>query len=128
MKKTRHALALVLALTVSAPHVFAQPTADPVAEPGSVDEARARFQRGVELYREGSFDAALAEFNKAYQLAPNYRVLYNLAQVQTERHDYIAAVKMMEKYLEEGGGDIAPERKDQVTKEIATLRGRVTEL
>jgi hypothetical protein len=100
----------------------------PAALADKVEEARARFQRGVELYREGSFDAALAEFNKAYDLAPNYRVLYNMAQVQTERHDYVAALKLMEKYLEEGGGDIAPERKDQVTKEIATLRGRVTEL
>jgi PEGA domain/Tetratricopeptide repeat len=100
----------------------------PAALADKVEEARARFQRGVELYREGSFDAALAEFNKAYDLAPNYRVLYNMAQVQSERHDYVAALKLLEKYLEEGGGDIAPERKDQVTKEIATLRGRVTEL
>jgi len=100
----------------------------PSALADKVEEARARFQRGVELYREGSFDAALAEFNKAYDLAPNYRVLYNMAQVQTERHDYVAALKLMEKYLEDGGNDIAPERKDQVTKEIATLRGRVTEL
>jgi hypothetical protein len=51
-----------------------------------------------------------------------------MAQVQSERHDYVAALKLLEKYLEEGGGDIAPERKDQVSKEIATLRGRVTEL
>jgi hypothetical protein len=102
--------------------------AAPAALADKVEEARARFQRGVELYREGSFDAALAEFNKAYDLAPNYRVLYNMAQVQTERHDYVAALKLMEKYLAEGGNDIAPERKDQVTKELATLRGRVTEL
>jgi hypothetical protein len=100
----------------------------PAALADKVEEARTRFQRGVELYREGSFDAALAEFNKAYDLAPNYRVLYNMAQVQTERHDYVAALKLMEKYLEEGGNDIAPERRDQVTKEIATLRGRVTQL
>ena len=100
----------------------------PAALADKVEEARARFQRGVELYREGSFDAALAEFNKAYDLAPNYRVLYNMAQVQSERHDYVAALKLLEKYLAEGGNDIAPERKDQVTKELATLRGRVTEL
>lgn len=128
MKKTQHALLLFLALNVAAPHVLAQPTSDPVADPGSVEEARARFQRGVELYREGSFDAALAEFNKAYQLAPNYRVLYNLAQVQTERHDYIAAVKMLEQYLKQGSTDIPPERREQVEQELRALKGRVSEL
>ncbi len=93
-----------------------------------VEEARGRFQRGVELYKEGSFDAALAEFNKAYELAPNYRVLYNMAQVQSERHDYVAALKLLEKYLDEGGNDIAAERREQVTKEIGTLKGRVAPL
>jgi hypothetical protein len=128
MKKSQHALVLFLALTVAAPHAFAQATGDPVADPASVEEARHRFQRGVELYREGSFDAALAEFNKAYQLAPNYRVLYNLAQVQTERHDYIAAVKMLEQYLKQGANEIPPERREQVEQELRALKGRVSEL
>src|SRR5512145_1254691 len=53
------------------------------SESGSaVEEASQRFQRAVKLYRERSFDAALAEFNRAYELSPDYRVLYNLGQVQ----------------------------------------------
>jgi hypothetical protein len=102
--------------------------APPVLADSKTDEARARFQRGVELYKEGSLDAALAEFNKAYDLVPNYRVLYNMAQVQTERHDYVAALKLLERYLEEGGGEVTTERKEQVTKELSVLRGRVSEL
>ena len=98
------------------------------AAAGDLDEARQRFQRGVELYKEGSFDAALAEFNKAYELAPNYRVLFNLAQVQTERHDYVSALKDFEKYLDQGGAEISADRKEQVNKEITALKGRVAEL
>src|SRR5690349_10373833 len=50
--------------------------------------ARVHFARGVEHYDEGNFDAALAEIERAYQLEPsNYKLLYNLAQVQMERHD-----------------------------------------
>ena len=92
------------------------------------DEARERFQRGVDLYKEGSLDASLAEFKKAYDLVPNYRVLYNMAQVQTERHDYVAALRLLERYLAEGGSEVPPERKEQVTKELVVLKGRVAEL
>jgi hypothetical protein len=116
--------ALLVAMFAAAPAVA---QTKPAAA-GDVDEARQRFQRGVELYKEGSFDAALAEFNKAYELAPNYRVLFNMAQVQTERHDYVAALKDFEKYLEQGGAEITAERREQVNKEIAALKGRVAEL
>jgi tetratricopeptide (TPR) repeat protein len=77
----RSALALALAALLSCA-VTAR--ADAPLEPDT-SEARMRFTRGVKLYHEGSYDAALAEFTKAYRLAPNYRVLYNLAQVQAER-------------------------------------------
>ena len=55
-------LCLLLASAVA----LAEPA---LADPSNMDEARTRFQQGVELYREGSFDAALAEFQKAYELA-----------------------------------------------------------
>lgn len=93
-----------------------------------VDEARARFQRGVDLFHEGSFDAALAEFEKAYELAPNYRLLYNLAQVQNERHDYVAALRFFEKYLAQGDAEIPPDRKEQVQRDVAALKTRVAVL
>lgn len=93
-----------------------------------VDEARTRFQRGVELYKERSFDAALAEFTRAYELVPNYRVLYNIAQVQVERHDYASALRYFEDYLRQGASDVTPERREQVEREIASLQARIAEL
>ena len=45
-----------------------------------VRRAQGHFQRGVELYGERNYDGALAEFSRAHELSPNYRVLYNLAQ------------------------------------------------
>jgi hypothetical protein len=122
----KRVLSLVLLAAIAAPApAWAQ--AKP-AKTEDLDEARTRFQRGVDLYKEGSYDAALAEFTKAYELAPNYRVLFNLAQVQSERHDYVAAVKFFEKYLSQGGADIPPDRRDQVAKELSALRGRVTQM
>jgi tetratricopeptide (TPR) repeat protein len=91
-------------------------------------EARERFQRGVVLYREGSFDAALAEFRRAYEIAPNYRILFNLAQVQVERHDWVAALHAYAEYLQRGGDEIEVERKAQVERDMQSLRARVADL
>lgn len=107
----------------------AQPAApNPSAAAPATAEARERFQRGVALYREGSFDAALAEFRRAYEIAPNYRILYNLAQVQVERHDSVAALNLFGQYLQQGGSEIDGERRAQVERDMQALRGRVADL
>lgn len=92
------------------------------------EEARARFQAGVQLFHEGSLDAALAEFRKAYQLAPSFRVLYNIAQVQAELHDYVEALKSFRQYLGEGGAEVPADRRTQVEGEIQKLERRVSVL
>jgi tetratricopeptide (TPR) repeat protein len=92
---------------------------------GNVSEASAHFNRGVELYREGNLDAALAEFLRANELAPNYRLLYNMAQVQSERHDYVRAIELLSSYLQQGGAEISAARRQDVEQEAARLRQRV---
>jgi hypothetical protein len=91
-------------------------------------EARLHFERGVELYSEGSYDAALAEFERSNQLAPNYKLLYNLAQVQAERHEYVAAVKLMTQYLDAGGDEISLQRRQTVADDMEKLRQRIAQL
>jgi len=99
-----------------------------LAQPAAVDEAREHFQRGVGFYKDESFDAALDEFKQAYELASNYRVLFNIGQVQLERHDYAAALKAFQSYLEAGGKDISDERREQVERDLNTLNQRVAHL
>ena len=118
---------LLLAITSSSAVVSAEPAA-PAVSASATTEARERFQRGVALYREGSFDAALAEFRRAYEIAPNYRILYNLAQVQVERHDSVAALGLFGHYLQQGGSELDAERRAQVERDMQSLRGRVADL
>lgn len=99
-----------------------------LAQAPDVDEAREHFSRGVEFFKDQSYDAALAEFQRAYSIAPNYRLLYNLAQVQLERHDYAAALKYLQEYLAAGGGEVDAERRAQVTQDIARLKSKVARL
>src|SRR5256885_2175420 len=97
----------------------------PAAADAPVEEARIRFQRGVQLFHEGSFEAALAEFRKAYQVAPSYRLLYNIGQVHYELHDYVGALKSFRQYLTDGSTDIPADRRVAVEAEIRKLEGLV---
>lgn len=91
-------------------------------------EAGVHFDRGVELYREGSLDAALVEFERAYEIVPNFRLLFNLGQIQAERHDYTAALRFFEQYLKDGGEEIPESRRAETQSEIERLRARVAYL
>jgi hypothetical protein len=99
-----------------------------LAQAPNVEQARDHFSRGVEFFKDQSYDAALAEFQRAYSLSPNYRLFYNLAQVQLERHDYAAALKYLQDYLAAGGGELEAERRAQVSQEISRLKNKVARL
>ena len=115
-------LLAILCLTFgSAAH--AQTEAEPSEE--SRKEASAHFLRGVELFQEGAFRAALVEFERAYGIAPDYRLLYNIGQVKLQLQDYLGATQSYERYLAEGGAEIPQARRDDVETAFETLRQRV---
>jgi hypothetical protein len=95
------------------------PTAEVVAS------ARSHFQRGVKLYEEDDFRAALIEFNRAYELAPNWAVLFNVGQAYYQLRDYAGALRTLERYEAEGGAQIPSDRRAQIDRELVELRGRV---
>lgn len=90
-----------------------------------LDEAKAHLQSGTQLYDENNFRGALVEFQKAYELAPSWRILFNIAQVEMELQDYAGALKAYTRYMKEGGPDVPADRATQVNAEIERLRGRV---
>jgi hypothetical protein len=91
-------------------------------------KAAVRFQQAVELYREGSYEGALAEFWKAYQISPSYRVLFNIAQTQYALHDFVSAHKSFIQYKAEGRGEIPADRRAEVDEMLAKLEERVAQL
>ncbi|HET9932399.1 MAG TPA: PEGA domain-containing protein [Polyangiaceae bacterium] len=116
---------LFLQVCLSAPPALAE---SGQSSSSQVDQARGHFERGAALFKEGSFDAALAEFKRAYEIVPNYKVLYNIGQAQIERHDYVAALRAFEDYLRQGAADIPSERRESVEREITSLKTRVASL
>jgi hypothetical protein len=97
--------------------------------PGQIEEAKQRYEKGVKLYEdEGSVQAALVEFERAYDLAPNYKVLYNIGQAARTLRDYATALRAFEAYLEGGKDKLAKPRLAEITRELAQLRTYVATL
>jgi tetratricopeptide (TPR) repeat protein len=112
----------------SAP-VAAAPLDAPAAGQGSQSpevllEAKQRFDRGFELYNEGEYPLALIEFNRAYELVPNYRVLYNIGQVCIQLAQYANARRALEEYRTKGGDELPAERREAVARDLAMLDRR----
>lgn len=88
------------------------------------EEASNHFKRGLGLFDEGDYTLALVEFERAYQLAPNYRALYNIALVDIQLGRYADAARTFEAYLRDGGDAIAPVRRTEVANTLAGLKLR----
>lgn len=98
-----------------------------VAQPdGTVREADRHFQRGVALYVEADYRGALVEFERAYTLAPNGIVLFNVGETQYQLRDYAAALATFEHYLVEApANDSHRTLAEANIKELRTRVGRL---
>jgi hypothetical protein len=88
-------------------------------------EAARLFKLGTDLYDEGNYSGALAEFRKAYELTGAFRVLYNIGQLCYQLQDYVCALTSLEAYLEKGGDAVPDDRRALVRADIASLRPRI---
>lgn len=91
-------------------------------------EARQRFQRGLQLFEEGNYEAARVELERAYQLAPSYKILYNIGLCYEQLGDYVQAQSTLQSYLESGGIDVSEDRRAEVNKELGQIRPRIGKL
>lgn len=102
--------------------VLVAPRAADGEEATPFTEARERFRRGTELYEGGLYEAALSEFQRAYELSPAYEVLFNIGQVHAQLAHFPEAVTTFEQYLSEGGGRVPAAARAEVERELERLR------
>jgi hypothetical protein len=120
----RFAILIALGLAVfTSPASAADPSGD-----STPAEASKHFGHGVKLSEDGDWRAAVIEFERAYAIAPNYRVLFNIGQCRYQLHDYPGALTAFQRYLAEGGDLVPPDRRAQVTADVDLLKGRVATL
>lgn len=121
----------LLALLVS-PRAFAEEKRPSPASAGAAagdsaakQEAARRFEHAIKLYEEGDYTLALAEFERVYELVPDYRVLYNISQVSIQLGRYARAFRTLKDYLSRGAAEMAPDRAAAVQADLAQLAGKV---
>jgi hypothetical protein len=92
--------------------------------------ARAAVRLGERLFAAASFDAALAEFQQAYDLmagdARQYIVLHNIAVCHERLFRYDLALRFYDRYLAEGGARAAD--RAEVIAVVRTLRSLLATL
>lgn len=86
------------------------------------DQAVKAFDAGTKYFEEKKFLPAAESFRTAYQLRPNWKLLYNIAQSEAAAKRNGIALETFEKYLTNGGDEIPKERSDEVIAEIRRLR------
>jgi Tetratricopeptide repeat/PEGA domain len=102
-----------------------QPAPATGTDGSDVDLARQHFAQATKLYKDGDFDAALVQFERAYEVKPNYKVLYNIGQTYFQLRQYVEARDAMQRYVKEGGAQVEGERLSAVTKDLADLEKRI---
>ncbi len=93
-----------------------------------VEQARTHYERGLQLYSEQNYEAALVEFERAYQIAPSYKILYNTGLIHKQLNNYVASLTAFERYLAEGGTSVPEDRRQEVQRYIDQMSVRVARL
>lgn len=84
----------------------------------SDDNAKSAFEEGTQLFQTEKYLEAAEMFRKAYDLKPNWKLLYNIGQSEAAGKRYGAAKEVFERYIAEGGDDISEERRIEVVTEL----------
>src|SRR5258705_6521681 len=88
-------------------------------------EADKFFKSGVALFKEAKYAEALAEFERAYDVAPHPLVLYNIAACHRELSHYAEAVTYYGRLLADGNGKVPAARLAAAQTELDALLASV---
>jgi hypothetical protein len=120
-------LAVVLASPLASPLARAAPARGkpapqkPPAKTPQQREADRHFKSGVSLFKHAKFAEALAEFERAYEIAPHPLVLYNIAGCHRQLSHYAEAVDFYRRFLSEGKGVVPAERLSEAQTELDAI-------
>jgi PEGA domain len=111
----------------SAPVSESAPSAA-ASDASAKQEAARRFEHAIKLYEEADYTLALAEFERVYELVPDYRVLYNIGQVSIQLGRYARAFRTLKEYVARGRNELAPDRAAAVQADLTQLAGKIARL
>ncbi|MFH1437635.1 MAG: hypothetical protein ABIJ56_18155 [Pseudomonadota bacterium] len=89
------------------------------------DLAKEHFKKGVEFFKSGNHEAALAEFLESYRLKPFWSLKFNIGTCYMLMNKYSKALRYFREYLKEGGLEIDKTREEAVLGDMASLEEKV---
>jgi len=109
----RHLSAIALCFALALPASAQEPPAGP-AETSAEEHSR----RGVAFYADGKLPEAVREMLKAYELAPESGLLYNIARIYQKMGQRDLAIHYLKEFVTQPGAD-----PDTVQKALGHLEG-----
>lgn len=119
-------LAAIVSVALASAPVPAQPA--PAAAPASDEDAKLKraeelFNNGRQLFKEGSYEAAILAFQESYELSKLPEILYNIGNSYEKLGDFANARKYLDQYRA-----FAPEKeRELLTRRIQNLDQRLRE-
>ncbi|HXX68328.1 MAG TPA: hypothetical protein VEK07_14150 [Polyangiaceae bacterium] len=89
------------------------------------EEARSHFAAGVALLQDPKaprYEEAYREFKSAYASSPSYRILGNLGLCAMKIERDTEAINAYETYLAQAGLELTPGEREQIERDLATLK------
>jgi hypothetical protein len=84
-------------------------------------EAARHHERGAELCASGEYSRAAREFERAYELVPDYQVLYDVGQARIRLGQYARAHAALTRYLAEGASQIPDDTRRRVEADLELI-------
>jgi hypothetical protein len=117
-----------IVLAIATPALAGPKKGAPKEQTPEQKEADRHFKSGVALFKEAKFAEALAEFERAYEIAPHPTVLYNIAGCHRELSHYGEAVKFYKRFLAEGKGVAPKDRLAAAQTELDGILARIARI
>lgn len=95
------------------------------------EDARRHFAAGVALLEDPKaprYEEAYREFKLAYAASPSYRILGNLGLCAMKIERDTEAVNAYETYLAKAGLELTPGEREQIERDLATLKAGLVEV
>jgi hypothetical protein len=87
-----------------------------------VEDAKAAYTEGGQLFEEGRYEEALRKFKESYAIRPKASVLSAIGNCQREVGDYLGAISSLELYMEQKGTKLSKAEHDQIVAQIAEMK------
>jgi Flp pilus assembly protein TadD len=97
---------------------------EPGSSPADKERARGLLREGVDAMRAGDYTTAVAQFQQAYALVPNTKILFNLGVAYVALGRYPEALDSFERFVRDAP-EAAPETLKRAEDEIRKARAKV---